>query len=295
MPTILIIDDDPDILRVLAAAFEGAGHEVCATTASEAATQLARARRCDAVVLDVMMPRRSGWEVLAELRQERRTERLPVLMLSAIGEPDDRIRGIRSGADDFLVKPFHGAEVVARVEALIARRAAAGQGLQGDFATLAPGDLLQHLEQSAASGELELATPAGDGLLRFATGRCLEASFAGLAGGEAVLALIEQTAGSFRLRRESPPASAGPPLPQVTVLLLGAAWIADELRQRRASLPLDDCALAVAPGVRVPAAPDGLPELPLAAAWLAEAQLIRVAGCPARPGREGVRALADQT
>ncbi|HSF40628.1 MAG TPA: response regulator, partial [Thermoanaerobaculia bacterium] len=81
MPNILLVDDDPDILRILTAAFESAGHEVRAIPDPCEVAPLVGQSRFDAVVLDVMMPRRSGWEVLEDLRGNPRTERLPVLML----------------------------------------------------------------------------------------------------------------------------------------------------------------------------------------------------------------------
>ena len=265
MASILLVDDDPDILRILAAVFESAGHEAHPTLDPDAVLPLARTRCFDAVVLDVMMPRRSGWEVLDELRRDRRTARLPVVMLSAIGDAPNRVRGLRHGADDFLAKPFHPDEILVRVEALVGRRAAEVEGLKGDFATLAVGDVLQSLEATAATGELEVSTPAGDGLLVLSGGRCLRAEFAGFQGSEAVFALAEQRSGTFRLLREPPGDGAGSPLPQLSTLLLFAAWIADELRLRLSALPAEDRALAVVPGAGERANPEGLPELPLAA------------------------------
>jgi CheY-like chemotaxis protein len=226
-------------------------------------------------VLDVMMPQRSGWEVLEELRGDRRTERLPVLMLSAIGDPPNRVRGFRLGADDFLPKPFHPEEIVVRVEALVDRHAAAQQGLQGDFATLTVPDVLQMLESTAAAGELEVSTPGGDGVLRFASGRCAGADFAGLRGAEAVLALLEQRAGTFRLYPDRSADEASAELPPLTSLLFVSAWIEDELRNHGAALPPEDCGLAPTPGAMAPASPDVLPELPLADVFAALA---------ARPG-----------
>jgi DNA-binding response OmpR family regulator len=265
MARILLVDDDPDILRVLAATFESAGHEVHATSNPDLAGPLARARLFDAVVLDVMMPRRSGWEVLEDLRADRRTERLPVLMLSAIGDAPNRVRGLRLGADDFLPKPFHPEEIVVRIEAMVDRRAMEQQGLQGDFATLTVPDVLQTLENTTASGELEFSTPGGEGTLRFASGRCTAAEFAGLSGSEAVLALLEQRAGSFRLHPERGAGDTVAELPPLTSLLFVSAWIEDELRAHGAALPAEDRGLAAAPGAVAPAGPDVLPELPLAA------------------------------
>jgi CheY-like chemotaxis protein len=264
MPRILLVDDDPDILTILAAAFESAGHQVCATPNPIAVEPLTRQQRFDAVVLDVMMPDRSGWEVLESLRSDPRTERLPVLMLSAIGDATNRVRGIRKGADDFLPKPFHPEEIIARIEGLVERRASEVPGLQGDLAVVPVSDVLQSLMNSMASGVLELATPAGEGSLGFVHGRCLEAAFDGLGDVEAVVALLPQRAGTFRLRLDSwdEDEPGRTPLP-LSRLMLEAVWIEDELRVRLSLLPADGCGLYAVALEPAPASPPGLPELPV--------------------------------
>ena len=148
---------------------------------------------------------------------------------------------------------------------MVDRRAMEQQGLQGDFATFSVPDVLQMLESTTASGELEVATPGGGGGLRFAGGRCSGADFAGLTGSEAVLALLEQRAGSFRLLPELGAGDHAVELPPLTSLLFVSAWIEDELRHHGGVLPAEDRGLAAAPAAVAPAGPDVLPELPLAA------------------------------
>ncbi|MFC4638437.1 response regulator transcription factor [Deinococcus hohokamensis] len=124
MPHVLIVDDDPAILEILRAYLEPAGHEVrTATDGFQARDWLAWA---DVAVLDWMLPGVSG----VALAQEARAAGLdlPLLLLTARGEEEDRLRGLDSGADDYLVKPFSPREVVARVRALL-RRA----GVQGEL------------------------------------------------------------------------------------------------------------------------------------------------------------------
>ena len=268
MPNILLVDDDPDILRILTAAFESAGHEVRATVDPVEVAPLLVQRQFDAVVLDVMMPRLSGWDLLEDLRRDPRTERLPVLMLSAIGDSPNRVRGIRMGADDFLTKPFHPEEILARIEGLLERRRKDAQGLQGDFASFSPDAVLQALETGETWGTLEVSTPGGDGFLRLAAGRCTSASFSGLTGTEAVLALIGEQAGSFRLRVEPDPAAApagDPDMPSLQAILMEAAWIEDELQARRAFLPPKDRSLYLEGDSAARFAPEGRPHLPAAA------------------------------
>jgi len=117
---ILIVEDEPDLLRSLAQALREEGYAV--DTASEGHDGLFKAETCDydALVLDVMLPGRDGWEILARLRRTRKT---PVLMLTARDAHADRVRGLDTGADDYLVKPFDLSELLARLRALIRRSA----------------------------------------------------------------------------------------------------------------------------------------------------------------------------
>jgi len=276
MGQILVVDDDPDILHILTAAFECVGHCVVSTLDPEEVQPLLAGRRFDALILDVMMPRRSGWEVLEEVRHDPHTERLPVIMLSAIGDSVNRVRGIRLGADDFLAKPFDPEELVARVEGLIGRRAVAAGLLQGNFATFPVGEVLQTVQGNAASGFLEVTTPGGHGCLRLHEGACMEASFSGLSGAEAVLALLGEKAGNFLLYNPpGPKAAGGEALPVISRLLLEAAWIEDELRARRGVLPAAGRGLVPARPPAPPPVVSGLPELAVPAV---------LAALAARPG-----------
>ena len=119
---LLVIEDEPDLRGALVNALCEEGYAVDA--AGDGADGLAKAQTWsyDALVLDLMLPKLDGWEVLRRLRAEKDT---PVLILTARGSLDDRLQGLNGGADDFLAKPFHLAELVARLRALIRR--AAGQ------------------------------------------------------------------------------------------------------------------------------------------------------------------------
>ncbi|GAA5135438.1 response regulator transcription factor [Prosthecobacter algae] len=119
---ILVIEDDPHLLRSLAANLREENYAV--DTAMDGLEGLTKAldESYDALVLDVMMPRMNGWEVLARLRPSCKT---PVLMLTAKDTVQDRVKGLDQGADDYLTKPFDIDELLARLRALIRR--AAGQ------------------------------------------------------------------------------------------------------------------------------------------------------------------------
>jgi two-component system OmpR family response regulator len=117
---ILIVEDEPDLLRALAQALREEGYAVDTATDGEDATFKAENWEYDSVVLDIMLPKLDGWEVLRRLRKTKKT---PVLMLTARDQTRDRVRGLDTGADDYLVKPFDLAELLARLRALIRRSA----------------------------------------------------------------------------------------------------------------------------------------------------------------------------
>jgi two-component system OmpR family response regulator len=115
---ILVVEDDPALLRTLAATLREENFAVDTAADGEDGLYKAREAVYDAIVLDVMMPKLDGWGVLAGLRPENRT---PVLMLTARDAVPDRIKGLDQGADDYLTKPFDIDELLARLRALIRR------------------------------------------------------------------------------------------------------------------------------------------------------------------------------
>jgi two-component system alkaline phosphatase synthesis response regulator PhoP len=119
--TILLIDDEPELVKLLDYNLSKAGYLVL--TAKDGAAGLATARKHapDAVILDVMMPGLDGWEVCKRLRQDPSTSALPVIMLTAKADEGDRVLGLELGADDYVTKPFGVRELLARVKALLRR------------------------------------------------------------------------------------------------------------------------------------------------------------------------------
>jgi two-component system, OmpR family, response regulator len=119
---ILVVDDEADLLASLARALREEGYAVDTAADGEEGLYKAENWDYDAIVLDVMLPRLDGWQLLQRLRRSKKT---PVLMLTARDATRDRVRGLDTGADDYLIKPFDLGELFARVRALIRR--AAGQ------------------------------------------------------------------------------------------------------------------------------------------------------------------------
>lgn len=117
---LLVVEDEPDLLAGLAQALRKQGYAVDTAKDGEEGLYKATATDYDAVILDVMLPRLDGWEVLGRLRAFKST---PVLLLTARDRSSDRVRGLDGGADDYLVKPFDTAELLARLRAIIRRSA----------------------------------------------------------------------------------------------------------------------------------------------------------------------------
>jgi two-component system, OmpR family, response regulator len=117
---ILVVEDEPRLLRNLAKALREEGYAVDTAPDGDDGLFKAETYDYDAVVLDVMLPKLDGWELLGHLRKQKQT---PVLMLTARDATRDRVRGLDTGADDYLVKPFDLDELLARLRALIRRSA----------------------------------------------------------------------------------------------------------------------------------------------------------------------------
>jgi two-component system OmpR family response regulator len=117
---ILIVEDEPDLLRSLAQALREEGYAVDTANNGEDGLFNAEGYDYDAIVLDVMLPKMDGWEILKRLRKIKKT---PVLMLTARDQSRDRVKGLDTGADDYVVKPFDLPELFARLRALIRRSA----------------------------------------------------------------------------------------------------------------------------------------------------------------------------
>jgi DNA-binding response OmpR family regulator len=118
--SVLVVDDEPTIAEVVARYLERAGYETRVAGNGPRAIELAGVHRPDLVVLDLMLPGLDGLEVMRRLREADR-DHLAVILLTAKGEESDRVIGLRLGADDYVVKPFSPAELVARVDAVLRR------------------------------------------------------------------------------------------------------------------------------------------------------------------------------
>lgn len=158
-PRVLVVDDEPQILRALETTLRGAGYDVDTAATGEAALAHAAVRPPDAVILDLVLPGRSGTDVCRALRE---WSQVPVLVLSAIGEEREKVAALDSGADDYVTKPFGIDELLARLRAALRRALPAGEPV------IEIGELRIDLGKRAVyrDGALVQLTPHEFGLLR---------------------------------------------------------------------------------------------------------------------------------
>ena len=121
--TILVVEDEPQVQELVAVNLEHAGHRVLRAGSAEEAEAAIREELPDVLILDWMLPGESGVALARRLRAAERTQRLPILMLTARAMEHDKISGLEAGADDYLTKPFSPKELAARIKAVLRRRA----------------------------------------------------------------------------------------------------------------------------------------------------------------------------
>ena len=157
-PSLLLVEDDPALAELLEFRFKTEGYQVRVTADGDEALLLAAEEAPDLVVLDWMIEGTSGIEVCRRLRKDKATAHVPIIMLTARGAEDDKIRGLDTGADDYLTKPFSPRELLARVKAILRRirPALAGEVLiVGDLALDAVAHKVTRSGRAVALGPTE--------------------------------------------------------------------------------------------------------------------------------------------
>ncbi len=159
---ILIVDDDTTLAKTIQQLLNNKGYTTCIAYTAEDGLRLALAERPDLVLLDVMVPHMGGWEVC---RQLRAVSEVPVIFLTALGQSEQVVQGLESGADDYMVKPFVTEELLARIKAHLRRQKGSGQ--EGEQLVVANGRLRIDLSQQQVflDGNLIELTPREYGLL----------------------------------------------------------------------------------------------------------------------------------
>jgi len=133
---VLLIDDEVALLEAMKINLEIEGYEVVTAISGEVGLVSALVDQPDIIILDIMMPDIDGWEICKRLREDNRTKYIPIIMLTALDETEHVVRGLESGADDYLAKPFENAELFARIKSVLRK---AGKGFAIDPLTNLPG------------------------------------------------------------------------------------------------------------------------------------------------------------
>jgi DNA-binding response OmpR family regulator len=167
---ILVVDDDAWILRMVTTVLEKRGYQIFTARDGEEGLEQAQQVIPDLIVTDVMMPKLDGWALVKQLRATPQLAFTPVIFLTALGSDEDRIRGFRLGADDYLAKPFRFEELDLRVTKTLrrtqqtmqeTREQLGGSGLRGDLSQVGLSSLLVLIEMERKTGLLQLRAPQG--------------------------------------------------------------------------------------------------------------------------------------
>jgi DNA-binding response OmpR family regulator len=184
VPHVLVADDDAWILRMVATVLEKRGYSVETAVDGEDALARALAHPPDLLITDVMMPKLDGWSLVRQLRAHADLAMLPVIFLTALSSEDDRIRGFRLGADDYVTKPFRFEELDLRVAKTLRRTAQTMQetrdqlstsGLRGDLAQVGLSSLLVLIEMERKTGLLQLRAPDASAQILVREGKVVHA------------------------------------------------------------------------------------------------------------------------
>ncbi|HZS35337.1 MAG TPA: response regulator [Polyangia bacterium] len=224
---ILIVDDDPWILRMVSTLLEKRGYGIFTAEDGEEGVLKADQARPDLIITDVMMPRMDGWQMVRALRSRPELAFIPVIFLTALGGEEDRIKGFRLGADDYLAKPFRFEELDLRVHnalkkgkqkpqkiepepATTGKKTPSGVsfpkqvGIHGNLEQLGVSSLLVIVEMERKSGMLRIERPGATGRIFARDGRVVAARVDGDAapkearkGAEAVYHMLTWSAGRF--------------------------------------------------------------------------------------------------
>ncbi len=197
--TILIIDDNESVVMALEFNMLQAGYKVLKALDGQRAFAIAQAEVPDIIISDITMPEMNGIELCEKVRAIPRLSEIPFIFLTAHGEPEERVRGLRTGADDYMVKPFDVEELILRIEILFRKmqKRRFSPTFSGSIQELSIPDTLQVFAQSRKQGKLIIGNETGNGILSFSDGTLMDAAFMDLKGEDALVELLKLDSGHF--------------------------------------------------------------------------------------------------
>lgn len=238
MAKILILDDDPFVQKLIRLTLEAGEHKVVCLSEPLELMPFAEKNRVDLMVLDVLMPHITGWDLLKEIRKNPKTRLIPVMMLSTLSDAPHKVRGLQSGADDYLSKPFDPAELLTRVEVLIKHQLSPEVFLRGSLSANPIPNLLEYFSLHPQTGLLVINSEEEIGELILNMNKIAHAAIGDLRGNEAIEVICELTKGTFSFN----PYDAFQPEPSensidINRVLIDLAWMKDILETKAAFLP----------------------------------------------------------
>ncbi len=231
---ILCIDDDAAMHSLLESLLVVNGYRSLHAASGEEALGMLRAEPADLIILDINMPGMDGFQILRRLKAEKGTDEIPVIFLSSLSRENLKVKGLEHGADDFVVKPFTGPELIARIKAVLRRRGAGSRqdgDVQGNLEDLGLFELLHMFSFSGKSAVIRF--PEMNGELVVANGAILDVRQASWRGREALLRLFMLGIGSFVINYGK---RSGEELGNIESLLLFIGTTLDEINENIESI-----------------------------------------------------------
>jgi DNA-binding response OmpR family regulator len=228
--TILIIDDDEATHDVLGAYLSLSGYQVLHAYNGVEGLELLRKHAPDLALLDVQMPEVDGFRMLEQVRRDRQLEEIPILILSSLNRSNLKVKGLEAGADDYIIKPFDRAEILARIKVALRRSrrfSRNNSAMSGDLAAITIAELLQTMELGKRSCTIDLPDlPARITMVAGAVTRIEQGTFSGAAAMQRIM-LLER--GRFAVTMDNLPADSEAESIGVSRLLLENLSYLDEL------------------------------------------------------------------
>ncbi|MBD3285826.1 response regulator [candidate division WOR-3 bacterium] len=207
---VLVVDDDPHLLNLLDLRLSQEGFNVTIASSAQEALEKISEETPQLVIADIMMPGMDGYQLCERIRETEKLHNIPFVFLSALAETQDKVKGLRLGADDYLTKPFEFHELLARVEILLdrykryqetfEREAASEIATAGNIEDLGVIDLLQMLSFGQKTGEVHLEFNGQEGFLYLAQGKLIAASYRNKHGAAALPVLLSTSEGRFTVK-----------------------------------------------------------------------------------------------
>lgn len=230
--TILIVDDDESTHDVLGEYLGLSGYQILNAYNGLEGLNLLREQLPDLVLLDVQMPELDGFQLLEQARRERALAEIPVLMLTSLDRYNLKVKGLEMGADDYIVKPFNRAEILARIKLALRRSQRyrrASSAMSGELAAISLAELLQTMEMGRRTCTIFL--PEVDARIFMESGAVVRLEQGRFNGKEALQRILFREQGCFEVRLDDLPADLEKVPVGVSGLLLNALTCLDELRR----------------------------------------------------------------